>query len=262
MPLGLWNARSICNKSDFVQSLIFGFFLKLFCITETWLTESVSINELYFIVYRRDRGSRGGGVLVAISRDLPSKLYFVSSHIEFIAIQIFSHPSILLCCLYLPPGSLQDSDFCLILNSVLRSLPVDQEIILLGDFNLPGVNWSSYTGILSSDSNFCDLLVDMNLLQLVEEPTHKNGGVLDLILTNSARIYNISVDSQVCALHSDHYLITCDNCTSSCTTNRPKGVYKYSSDILFHLQDHMLDLDFNSVFGIQDPDLSWSIVKS
>jgi hypothetical protein len=173
-------------------------------ITETWLTESVSINEIFptnFLVYRR-----GGGVLIAISVDIPSKLHFISSNIEFIAVQLLLHPPILLCCMYLPPGNLSNSEICSNVYSTLCSLPVDQEIILLGDFNLPGINWSSFTGLTSLDSYFCDLLVNLNFLQLVEASTHKKGGVLDLILTNSAhRISNVFVDNQICYQHSDDY---------------------------------------------------------
>ena len=41
----LWNARSITNKTGFLQSLLFSKSIDIVCITETWLTNMISDPE-------------------------------------------------------------------------------------------------------------------------------------------------------------------------------------------------------------------------
>ena len=54
----------------------------------------------------------------------------------------------------------------------------------------------------------CNALFDKNLLQLVDSATHKQGIILDLILTNAPEsIFNLNVDTSVCS-YSDHYLLS------------------------------------------------------
>ena len=69
----MWNARSVVNKLHFLQSLIYCKSLDVFCITETWLNDFVVNNEIApenYTIYCRDRGSRGGGVMIAVSNTI------------------------------------------------------------------------------------------------------------------------------------------------------------------------------------------------
>ena len=87
----MWNARSVVNKLHFLQSLIYCKSLDVFCITETWLTDFVVNNEIApenYTIYRRDRGSRGGGVMIAVSNTIPSKLHFSSTSLELISVEL------------------------------------------------------------------------------------------------------------------------------------------------------------------------------
>ena len=95
----------------------------MICITETWLTPFILNNEILptnYTVYRRDRGSRSGGILVAVSERIPSKSVYISSSVELMAIQLSLHPLLLLYCVYLPPScsSTHYSDVLSSLNSI------------------------------------------------------------------------------------------------------------------------------------------------
>ncbi len=62
----LFNARSLNNKFLHLQSLIYSSPPGIFAITETWLTNQILDAEVLpheYSVYRKDRCSRGGGVL-------------------------------------------------------------------------------------------------------------------------------------------------------------------------------------------------------
>lgn len=63
------NIRSLVSKFDELQVIIEGCKGLVLGIIETWLNEGVSDAEVKiqgFRMYRRDRGTRGGGVLVYV----------------------------------------------------------------------------------------------------------------------------------------------------------------------------------------------------
>lgn len=86
----------------------FGQLFSCFCVTETWLNDSICNNKLLsanFAIYCKDRGSRGGGVLIAVSNLIPSHQILISSSSEIIMVEIALSPKIVLCCVYVPPAS-------------------------------------------------------------------------------------------------------------------------------------------------------------
>ena len=69
MSVCLWNARSIVNKLSGLLSFVYFSSIAIFALTETWLSDSFCDGEIlpsHFTVYRRDRSSRGGGVVLAV----------------------------------------------------------------------------------------------------------------------------------------------------------------------------------------------------
>ena len=78
----LLNARSIktCNKHTNQLSMycntVYTEMPDVFGTVETWLTNNISDNEILlpnYITYRKDRTTRGGGLLLNIKYDHPSK---------------------------------------------------------------------------------------------------------------------------------------------------------------------------------------------
>jgi hypothetical protein len=69
----LVNFQSVKEKSADVSSLIDMHQPDIICGTETWLNKDISSSEIFpdsYVVYRKDRDTRGGGVLHAIKRNL------------------------------------------------------------------------------------------------------------------------------------------------------------------------------------------------
>ena len=66
----LFNVRSLFQK---FQSFVYSSQFNIFCICETWLSDFVYDHEILpcnYSIYRKDRMSRGGGVLVAVNNVL------------------------------------------------------------------------------------------------------------------------------------------------------------------------------------------------
>jgi len=60
----------------------------------------------------------------------------------------------------------------------------DIPVVIMGDFNIPDVNWSTLSANLKFSSKFCDLLFQYNFIQIIESPNQVQGHILDLIITN------------------------------------------------------------------------------
>ena len=128
--------------------------------------------------------------------------------LEVLSVSIGSSSSIIYCLVYIPPNSPEEYliEFLQSLNSATDNL------LLLGDFNFSDVNWDSLCGLSPASAKFCDIIFNLNLSQLICEPTHIAGNMLDLILTNIPDyIFNVNVHSvPPLSIPSDHYIITFD----------------------------------------------------
>ena len=106
--------------------------------------------------------------------------------------------------MYVPP-SVEDS-YYQHLSELLSSLPLDKDVLILGDFNSPDIDWDLLHGGTSLSSSFCDLTVNLNLRQF---STHIAGNTLDLILTNSDNLIDdvIILEPLPSGLSSDHFIV-------------------------------------------------------
>jgi len=174
----------------------------VFCLTETWLSDFVFDSEVLphdFIVYRKDRASRGGGVLVAVHDSIPSLLLSSPSDIEVVSVKLsVNNYDFILCTVYVPPHSSESYVFSVIqyLSDIVCSF---SNCIIVGDFNFPDVCWSSLSGTSSLSNHFCEFVFDHNLTQHVTNPTHIMGNILDLVLTSAGMsIIDLLSDVKAC----------------------------------------------------------------
>ena len=69
-------------------------------------------------------------------------------------------------------------------------------MLILGDFNIPDVNWDTLTATSSISDSFCDLAFNLNLFHLIKNPTHTQGNILDIMLTNvEESIHTLTIPS-------------------------------------------------------------------
>lgn len=178
-------------------------------MTETWLNINILTSELIsnnYTVYRRDRvlsefqkKKDGGGVLVAVSKSFNSqRMVSWESSCEdiWVLIDIPNQDSVVtfaLCAVYLPPPVTSCLLNCFLsnCNSVLDSYKGYK--ILIGDFNLKGIDWTTINRELTSCTNvpqhstLCNLLIDFAYVYNLHQCNYiKNnkGRTLDLVLTD------------------------------------------------------------------------------
>ena len=153
--------------------------------------------------------------MIAVSDHIPSRQLATTSGLE---VQLDFPPPLLAACVYIP-SACSDIYFTSMINFI-QSLKADGngDVLLVGDFNSPYVNWSTLTASNPCSSVLCDTFAK-NLIKLVDEKTHALGNILDLISTNCIdKISNISI---VPNFILDHHLF--DVATSHPACHSPQG---------------------------------------
>ena len=174
-------------------------------------------------------------------------------------IQVSAPKSLFVCLVYIPPRS----DF-ICYSALFDFITVStnqSEVVLLGDFNCPDINWPSLTASECSLHLLGDFVFGNDLCQLVELPTHIHGNTLDLVLVCSPDLVSLHVHTnQPQFSSSDHYPISfslhfpilSNICPSIQSFQYHRGDYE-------GLQDYLLSFDFSSFFDSEDIDFLWEI---
>ena len=267
MHLCYLNSRSLVNKLSNFQSYVYSTPYNIYCITETWLSDSIFDCEILpcgYTLYRKDRASRGGGVLIAVHDSLSSTLVPSPPELEVITINLnFQNDPITLCTVYCSPNSCEDYQKRLL--SYLYNITTSSEgIIIIGDFNVPDICWSSLSGSSAFSNSLCEFVYEESLSQLINCPTHIKGNTLDLILTNVENlISNLSVSEPHPLIPSDHFTLSFDFkfAFPPLTKKSCKYVFDYSKADYECLCDYLLDTDFSDCFHCCNVEDAWSHIK-
>jgi Reverse transcriptase (RNA-dependent DNA polymerase)/Endonuclease-reverse transcriptase len=184
-------------------------------ISESWCNNHVSNALLSVPGYdvlpdlRRDREDTtsgiGGGLLVYAKNGtkilpLDTRSNF-SQHVGFTLMT--GNDKIDIVLVYRPPKNSVESFRNL--AELIRS--VGPNTILIGDFNLPGINWIDGVAHGEDLLNVMEACHEKFIEQVIDFPTHLKGNCLDLLLTNiPERILDVANEGRLGT--SDHYMIS------------------------------------------------------
>ena len=203
MIIGTLNINSLSSKSDDLKILISGIF-DILIITETKLDEAYPISQFHIdgcsMPYRLDRNRNGGGVIIYVREDIPSKIlrkHFSPNDIEGIFVEVnFRKSKWLLCGTYHPPSQSDQYYF----HNIDKALDVYcqyEKIMLVGDFNAQ-----------IGEKYFDDFLCHHELRSVNDRPTcyPDKPSCIDFILTNSSLSFHKS-DCLFTGLSDYHKLV-------------------------------------------------------
>lgn len=130
----------------------------IYAFTETWINENTPFNLLFddtYSVYRQDRSPSnsnkrsGGGVLLAIRSCFKSRQMFIPEIdvIEQLWVSVsLSEAKTFICVVYFPPDRVNDVNLIEkhveSINWIIGQMSPNDNIIIVGDFNLRFVNWN------------------------------------------------------------------------------------------------------------------------
>ena len=173
-----------------------------------------------FLIFRKDRDTYGGGVLIAAKSFMhPALIDKVPEKVEIIAIDVtLSGIQLRIICGYLKPN--RDFEVALeFFKTLERLIEPSKFYVIFGDFYLPEIEWANYSfpkwKIYQVFQKF--FLSCQPLFQMINFPTRGNN-ILDLVLTNNQNLIT-SVECLPPIGKSDHNLIKL-SITISITTHK------------------------------------------
>ena len=203
--------------------------------TESWLRPDIINSEIFpsnYKVYRRDRDTSGGGVFIAVTDEILStrqQHLETSCEMAWAKISIVGCKDLYVCSYYRPKADDRDS-LDLLFSSLDRICNSKNcHIWLAGDFNFPGINWTSKTlkhNCPSSDLHelFVKSLDDYGLTQMVDKPTRLSN-TLDLFMTNNPTLIS---EIKVIPGLADHDAVTIEGDISPIVNKqKPRKIHLY-----------------------------------
>jgi hypothetical protein len=208
------------NKIQDLQNIAYSTWPHIISICETWLLPSfddanILSPHLYKII-RKDRPSKGGGVLTAVrntiySIERPDLQTPCQNDNEIVVAEVRPNPNkkmYVLSCY----KSQADNEVVFLDNletTIANCISTGcLDLLILGDFNFPGLKWDTGpdTKITDNSNRFQNILRTYGLCQYNKNPSTKAGNILELILTNMDE----PISDIIAGYHpfkSDHYLL-------------------------------------------------------
>lgn len=126
---------------------------------------------------------------------------------------------------------------------------------MVGDFNFPDINWSSLTGSTPSSNRFCEFVFDHNLVQ---NPTHEQGNLLDLAFTTDEDLVDhVTVNTaRKPPVNTDHYMVSMEIQFNSSTPSSRSPVVVWDG-----LVSILLDEDWGLCYEQEDMETIWASIK-
>lgn len=95
-----------------------------------------------FQVFRKDRPSRGGGVVILISRSVNAVNVEVVCEHEIVIVDINAQDlKLRVSCCYSPPSDSAE-DMCSLCECLEENLSFEHKNVIVGDFNLTSLKWN------------------------------------------------------------------------------------------------------------------------
>lgn len=236
-----FNAQSIANKIGELHDILYHISPDCVLVSESWLHADICDGVLdpksMYNVIRKDRvASRGGGVCAFVKRIysvLPITFHDKYSDLELLGIDFVDvKPILRLFVVYRPPYyDYSAVSYAKLLTDCFAKHSTSRKYVhlIVGDFNLPHINWEALTGPDDDVNNTTlNFFRDNGYSQLVNFPT-RGSNLLDLVLTDVDMLVSYVVSHPPIGF-SDHaaleFTVTVSP-ISNCDVEQPSTTLKY-----------------------------------
>ncbi|XP_061899286.1 uncharacterized protein LOC133647158 [Entelurus aequoreus] len=206
--MGFLNIRSLSSKTLLVNEVIRDNKLDVVGLAETWLKpdDFFALNEAsppgYTNTHVARPLKRGGGVALIYNENynLTPNLNNKYNSFEVLTLRFVTPLPLHLAVIYRPPGPYSDfiSEFS---EFVAHLVTHADNIIIMGDFNIH-MNTPSDPPCVALQT----IIDSCGLTQIINEPTHRNGNTIDLVLVRGVTTSKVTILPYTKVM-SDHYLI-------------------------------------------------------
>ena len=286
--LGLTSPDLNITKILELQAYIFENKPDIIILNETWLKPAIKSEEIIpggsYKIFRRDMSPdshptdplnpkkfkvNGGGVLIAVknSLDLHPKVIASKSQAEILSIEVTlsNKKKVSLSTLY-RVGTLGLPNLTEVKQHLIKVFK-DKKYknnFIVGDFDLDTVNWQNYTATSNVQTSYLNLFLDLGLTQIISEPTHKCGNILDLLLTDSPLLVtNQKIHSPGAFIKSDHSPISF---TLSSLIARRKAItrkiFNFKKANWKTLNNDLKRVDWHYLLSSEEAHTGWELFKN
>ena len=251
-------------------------------LNETWLKPSIKDNEILdssiYTIFRKDRSIKshppdsndpnkfkrnGGGVLIAVRNELNFKPKIIDSkcHAEILSVELITPSKNKICistCYRV--GTLGPSNHSEIqqhLNFISDNRKIKSHFFV-GDLNLDKIKWNNLTSTSNTQNLFLSTFNDLGWTQIISNPTHSRGNILDIFLTNNPHLISSMCIHNNEIIKSDHYALSCniDIKPKRIKINKRK-LYNFKKANWQGLNDELSHVDWNSLLQYCDITTAW-----
>ena len=216
-----------------------------------------------FNIFRKDRATRGGGTAKLVRSHFSCSRVDVDQlfeHLEIVSVDVsLTHYKLRLICCYLPP-SCSASYLTDLLNCLASLLQNVRSVAVCGDFNQSHVNWVRFQASHRDSLEILRFVASEGLTQLVTEPTHISGNILDLVFaTDRNLVSDVSVGEPLAT--SDHFSVSFRlACGIGFARPLTKDIYDFSR--LQVAKNFLLGVNWFALFeGCSDVESLWRSFK-
>ena len=261
------NTRSIYNKLNLITTHLNTENVDIIFFTETWLSKNISDSMICpngYGLIRKDRLiSRGGGVcmffkshLKVIEIERNNENCGLDENFDYLCVDVHDGKLIIrFFCIYIPPSSSRNVEVINYICKIISKLSSSSKpFYLIGDFNLPLINWAipKSDGDSAHDAflNFC---LSHNYHQFIDQPTHQKGNILDLLLCNTSAKYqllNYNVNPPLTST-CDHNLISfqIQRTSNSLPNQTPIQFPNFSKANYTKIYEELISTNWNDVIN-------------
>lgn len=148
LELFLTNAKGLQNKKTELEELLQAHLVKIACITETWwnpdILEAETQTTNYSVIHndRKDKSRKAGGGVCFYVHELVQTLPAPDLQIEGCAFLCIKN-TVLILVYHLTSYSLSKTKSLVtsLDKQIIKIIEGEELVILLGDFNIPNLNW-------------------------------------------------------------------------------------------------------------------------
>ena len=182
-------------------------------------------------------------------------------------ITLLTGVTITVCIFYRSPNSSQDNNMRL-LQCITDCADINgTKVIMLGDFNLPRINWPTMRAPCGSyEELFLDTLMDNFLIQHIREMTrmrsNSEGSILDLVITKEED-YVSDIKYGTHLGRSDHLVLkitVCEMCNY--VELEPSKRFQYHKGDYEGIREELGKISWSTIFAGKDISECWSIFKA
>lgn len=285
---GLIQARSIVGdqpifketKLKDLHAYLFTYSPDIVILNETWLNKHVHDSELvsdkYYTILRKDRsdddmkkfGKKGGGgvmILYKSSIGLEVKQVNFKTPLPIVSIYLKSKMTEGHCISTFYRYDYSDSHFLEEADRYYTHITKKyKNLTIIGDLNLSSINdWNLPASANKLHLDFAHMFSSLGLTSLVNEPTHRDGNILDLVLTNTPSLFsNISIEENA-FVKSDHFSIKCNfNLKKQRIKSKTVKKFAYKNANWENLNEDLFSVDWLNKLKDLSAEKSLEIFKS